>query len=47
MALAADIAFLVLYPVLGFVILGLAAHLVTTWPKPGRDWVDGVDFTGE
>jgi uncharacterized protein (TIGR04222 family) len=47
MALAADIVFLVLYPVLGLVFLGVAAHLVTTWPTPGRDWLDGVDFTGE
>jgi hypothetical protein len=53
-ALEADIVLLVLYPVLGLVFLSLglvflslAAHLVTTWPPPGRDWLDGVDFTGE
>lgn len=47
MALAADLVFLVLFPVVAIWLVAVVDDRVRWWPPPAEDWIDPAAFNGE
>lgn len=47
MAQAADIVFVILFPVIAFVLIGIADDRLRWWPPPLQDWIVPTMFNGE